>query len=156
MLLDTRIVLNLIGLVLAVVAGIILIKVITVFFTVRLLRFDPKSSLLAAFGLAQVGEFSFVLANVGRENGFLAGQDFQVFIASSILTILATPLLVELGPRLADRVGSKYQSGQRPENQASNRPFLSTMFIIAGFGLNGQNLARVLKETGTSLCHSGS
>ncbi|HPB59636.1 MAG TPA: cation:proton antiporter [Candidatus Saccharicenans sp.] len=94
MLLDTRIVLNLIGLVLAVVAGIILIKVITVFFTVRLLRFDPKSSLLAAFGLAQVGEFSFVLANVGQENGFLAGQDFQVFIASSILTILATPLLV--------------------------------------------------------------
>ena len=148
MLLDTRIVLNLIGLVLAVVAGIILIKVITVFFTVRLLRFDPKSSLLAAFGLAQVGEFSFVLANVGRENGFLAGQDFQVFIASSILTILATPLLVELGPPLADRVGFKYQGGQRPEKSGVEPAFLVNQVIIAGFGLNGQNLARVLKETG--------
>lgn len=148
MLLDTKIVWSLLGLVLAVVAGIILIKVITVFFTVRLLSFDPRSSLLAAFGLAQVGEFSFVLANVGRENGFLAGQGFQVFIASSILTILATPLLVELGPRLADRVGSKYQSGQRPEKSGVEPAFLVNQVIIAGFGLNGQNLARVLKETG--------
>jgi CPA2 family monovalent cation:H+ antiporter-2 len=147
MLLDTKVIWNLKGLVIVIVGGIILAKMIIVFFTVRLLRFNIKSSLLTALGLAQVGEFSFVLANVGKENGFLAGQAFQVFIASSILTILATPVLVELGPWLVEKLESKYQRQRKPEMANVKTTFLEKHVIIAGFGLNGQNLARVLKET---------
>ncbi|MGB9907223.1 MAG: cation:proton antiporter [Candidatus Saccharicenans sp.] len=149
MLLDTRVAWSLRWQVLAVVVGIMLLKITVVYLTVRLLlRFNVRVSLLAALGLAQVGEFSFVLAGVCRENDLLAGPPFQVFVASSVLTILATPLLMELGPRLAEKIRERGVPGGRLDLATVERESLREHVIIAGFGLNGRNLARVLKETG--------
>lgn len=150
LLLDTRLAWNLGWRVAAVVAGIILLKLVVVFLTVRWLKFNARVSLLTALGLAQIGEFSFVLAGVARENGLLAGQAFQVFVASSVLTILVTPLLVELGPRLAERIRDRSGRPLHPELASIEALSLQDHVIIAGFGLNGRNLARVLKETGIS------
>ncbi len=150
MLLDTRIACNLGWQVLAVVVGIILLKIVVVFLTVRLLRFNFRISLLTALGLAQIGEFSFVLAGVCRQNGFLSGPIFQVFVASSVLTILATPLLMELGPRLVEKIQEHGEPGGRLDLATIESESLREHVIIAGFGLNGRNLARVLKETGIS------
>lgn len=58
------------------VIGILLIKGLVVILAVRLLKFNFKVSLLSAFGLAQIGEISFVLATVGRENGLMSWQVF--------------------------------------------------------------------------------
>ncbi len=148
MLLDTRMTWKLKGLIAVVVGGILLIKIIIVFGVVRLLRFTPRVSWLTAVGLAQVGEFSFVLATVGRQHGFLSGRAFDIFVGSSVLTILATPLLIELGPALADRLFRKWEAAKKPEAVNLQAAELQDHVIIAGFGLNGQNLARVLKETG--------
>ncbi|MGB9894176.1 MAG: NAD-binding protein, partial [Candidatus Saccharicenans sp.] len=150
MLLDTRITWSLKGQVLVVVAGLILLKIIIIFFTVRLLGFRSEISLLTALGLAQIGEFSFVLASVGRENGFLAGPAFQIFVAASVLTILLTPLLIEFGPGIAGKMFKKISQGKKPESANLEANLLRDQVIIAGFGLNGQNLARVLRETGIS------
>ncbi len=147
MLLDTRTTWGWKGLVIAVVAGIMLVKIIIVFFTVRLLQFSPKLSWITALGLAQVGEFSFVLATVGRQHGFLPGQAFDIFMASSVLTVLVTPLLIEFGPRWADRIFKRWEALQKPEAANLQETVLQDHVIIAGFGLNGQNLARVLRET---------
>ncbi len=147
MLLDTRTTWGWKGLVIAVVAGIMLVKIIIVFFTVRLLQFNPKLSWITALGLAQVGEFSFVLATVGRQHGFLPVQAFDIFVASSVLTMLVTPLLIEFGPRWADRIFKRWEALQKPEAANLQETVLQDHVIIAGFGLNGQNLARVLRET---------
>jgi CPA2 family monovalent cation:H+ antiporter-2 len=148
MLLNTSSVWELKRLILAVVAGILLLKIGIVFLTVRLLKFNFRLSLLAAFGLAQIGEFSFVLAGVGRENGFLPDQVFQIFVASSVLTILATPFLIQIGPGLSEKIAGKLKLEKEPEAVNLEARSLQNHVIIAGFGLNGQNLARVLKETG--------
>jgi len=150
MLLETRIAWHLRWQVLAVVVGIILLKIIIVFATVRLLRFNIRVALLTALGLAQIGEFSFVLVRVCQENDFLSGQVFQVFVASSVLTILATPLLMEIGPRLVEKIQEHGGLGGRLELATIESEALREHVIIAGFGLNGRNLARVLKETGIS------
>jgi|YNPBryunderm2012_1023409.scaffolds.fasta_scaffold01619_8 CPA2 family monovalent cation:H+ antiporter-2 len=150
MLLDTRIAWHLGWQVLGVVVGIILLKLIIVFITVRLLRFNSRVSLLTGLGLAQIGEFSFVLAGVCRENGLLSGPIFQVFVASSVLTILATPLLMEVGPRLVEKIQERGEPGGRLDLATIESEALREHVIIAGFGLNGRNLARVLKETGIS------
>jgi len=150
MLLDTRIAWHLRWQVLAVVAGIILLKIAVIFLTVRLLRFNARISLLTALGLAQIGEFSFVLARVCQDNDLLSGPVFQVFVASSVLTILATPLLMEAGPRLVEKIQERGVLSASLERANMESEGLREHVIIAGFGLNGRNLARVLKETGIS------
>ncbi len=137
----------------AVVAGLVLsilvLKTLVVGLTVRLLGFGSRIAWLTGLALAQVGEFSFVLAGVGRANGLLPSDVFQVFLASSILTIMATPFLIQVSPAFASNApgplrwkgrapGAGEASGRRPEDHV----------IIAGYGLNGRNLAHVLAEAG--------
>ena len=133
------------GLVLSILLG----KAAIVFLAVRVLGYDSRISILTGLALAQIGEFSFVLAGVGRANGLLPENVFQVFLASSILTILATPLLIQISPRLPRR--KERLSGRRPRiSEPAGEPGLEFRdhVIIAGYGLNGRNLAHVLKEAG--------
>jgi CPA2 family monovalent cation:H+ antiporter-2 len=135
--------------VLGLVAAVLLLKFSVVVLTVRLLGYGSRIAVLTGLALAQIGEFSFVLAGVGRANGFLAGDVFQAFIASSILTILATPFLIRASPGLADRGARTFRWKKRlVEDAAKPGCDLSDHVIIAGFGLNGHNLAHVLKEAG--------
>ncbi len=135
--------------VLALVVSILLVKSAVVILTVGLLGYGSRIALTAGPALAQVGEFSFVLAGVGRANGFLAGDIFQAFIASSILTILATPLLIQAAPALAGRSERRLRWKKRivePEGKRGRE--LADHVVIAGYGLNGKNLAHVLREAG--------
>lgn len=135
--------------ILVLVLSIFFLKSLILFLVVRILRYPAKTALLVALSLAQIGEFSFVLANVGRINGLLPERIFQAFIASSILTILATPFLIQLAPRLAEKSQRIFKKISRPEDKDARLvEALNDHVIIAGYGLNGHNLSRVLKETG--------
>ncbi len=149
MLLDVGAVAAFLPAVLGLVAAILVLKACVVVLTIGLLGYGSRIAVLTGLALAQVGEFSFVLAGVGRANGFLQGDVFQAFIASSILTILATPLLIQVSPALAERGARKLRWNKRGEDPGG-RPGrdLAGHVIIAGFGLNGRNLAHVLKESG--------
>jgi CPA2 family monovalent cation:H+ antiporter-2 len=135
--------------VLALVISIFLLKAVVVMFTVGILGYGSRIALITGLALAQIGEFSFVLAGVGRANGFLAGDIFQAFIASSILTILATPFLIRVSPALADRTerALRWRKRASAAGGKAGRDFKNHV-IIAGYGLNGKNLAHVLKEAG--------
>ncbi|MDP2915906.1 MAG: cation:proton antiporter [Candidatus Aminicenantes bacterium] len=137
------------GIVAGLVLSIFLLKAVVVFLAVRILGYDSRISLLTGLALAQVGEFSFVLAGVGRLNGLLPENIFQVFLASSILTILATPFFIQISPRLASRKEKPdgLDSKTREKGGEADRK-LQDHVIIAGYGLNGRNLAHVLKEAG--------
>jgi CPA2 family monovalent cation:H+ antiporter-2 len=149
MLLNTGAVWRFKFIVLGLVGAIILLKAAVVVLTVVILGFGGRIALVTGLALAQIGEFSFVLAGVGRANGLLGGDIFQAFIASSILTILATPLLIQISPAVADRgqraFGWKARTAD-PGGKAGRD--LDGHVIIAGYGLSGRNLAHVLKESG--------
>lgn len=125
--------------VLALAGAILAVKAGAAAGAVALLGFPARIVTLVALGLAQVGEFSFVLLKVGREHGLIDRDLFQVFIAASILTLLATPILVGLAPRLA--AGLARRDAVAPETPAGLRNHV----VVVGFGVNGRNLARVLK-----------
>ena len=148
MLLDVRAVWKFLPTILILVAVVLVVKTLVAVSTVFILGYGARVAVVTGLALAQVGEFSFVLAGVGRANGFLAGNIFQAFIASSILTILATPFLIQASPALADlgerRLHWKRRESERPESRLRPEGHL----IIAGYGLNGRNLAHVLKEAG--------
>ena len=151
MLLDTASVWRFKLLVAGLVVSIILLKSLIVILTVILLGYGPRIALVTGLALAQIGEFSFVLAGVGRTNGFLGGDIFQAFIASSILTILATPFLIQVSPRLADRGERVFRWKKRASSEARKAGGdRDGHVIIAGYGLNGKNLAHVLKDAGIS------
>jgi len=136
-------------LVMVLVASILLVKFAVVVLTIGILGYGSRIAVMTGLALAQIGEFSFVLAGVGRASGLLPGDIFQAFIASSILTILATPFLIRAAPGLASG-GERVMPWKRRRIHAAPKPVcdLEGHVIIAGYGLNGRNLAHVLKEAG--------
>lgn len=119
---------------------IVCLKALLTSGAVALLGFPARTSVLAGVGLAQIGEFSFVLLQVGRGQGMVTSGFFQTFIASAVLTMAATPLLVAVAPRLAERIPGPAAAGASPARE------LRDHVIVVGFGVNGQNLIRVLRE----------
>ncbi|MGE5173707.1 MAG: cation:proton antiporter [Betaproteobacteria bacterium] len=128
-----------------IIMAILLIAVKTglVAMTASMLRYPIRSSILAGLGLAQIGEFSFLLAQQGQSRGLMTGDVFQMFINTSILSMLAAPFLIQAGPWLTARLP------EIPSETAEKNAFcgLTGHTIIAGYGLNGRNLAKTLKAT---------
>jgi CPA2 family monovalent cation:H+ antiporter-2 len=65
-----------------------------------LLRYPVPVALVAAASLAQVGEFSLILAGAAQETGLLTAAEEQAFLAAAILSIAITPLVVNRAPRM--------------------------------------------------------
>jgi monovalent cation:H+ antiporter-2, CPA2 family len=141
MLLQPRFLFENLPLVLITVAVVIAVKVLAAYPAFRLSAALPRTSIRAAFAVAPIGEFSFLLALEARKHGIMAPRDEQLFISVAVLTLAATPLLVVGGNRLAQRM-----RGAQEEPVAAEAP--REQIIIIGYGLNGQNVARVLLETG--------
>jgi CPA2 family monovalent cation:H+ antiporter-2 len=108
------------------------------------LRQGVRSGVLTALVLAQTGEFSFVLAVAASEVGLLDAALRQVFVAGSIATLLLTPFMVEVSPRVASFLARGRDSQRGRERAAATSP--GGHVVLIGFGLGGQNLARVLKS----------
>ena len=94
--------------------------------------------LMSALALAQIGEFSFVLAEQGTAAGLLPPAYEGAYLGTAILSMAATPFLVALGRRAA-LVGAA-----RPGAPGE----LHSHVLVLGYGTTGQAVARVLRETG--------
>jgi CPA2 family monovalent cation:H+ antiporter-2 len=145
MLLDARFALTHAPGVLGLAAAILLVKMAAAGAAVRLLRFPWRIMTIVALGLAQVGEFSFVLLQVGQTHGLLDRALYQTFIAASIVTMLATPALVGWAPRLGAGLGRRAGEKTVDEPGEPEGSALRNHVIVVGFGVNGRNLARVLR-----------
>src|SRR5207245_1754792 len=152
MLLDLRILLAhpvlVMGLVVALVAG----KMVTTAGAAVATGYSWRAAVLTGIALAQVGEFSFILAKVGKNVGLLPGESFQVFLTVSVLTLLLTPFLLQASPRLARRAEALQRLRHLlPERQTDPHGILPRHLrdhtIIAGSGVNGRNPAPALRET---------
>lgn len=141
-----------IGGVLVLVIGLIVGKALIVLLVVRFLGYSLRVSTMTGLGLAQIGEFSFVLAKMAVPDGLLPDADYQLFLAASILSMIATPFLIRLAPRLGYALQSLSGPGSALEpNVPSYQPDekeLRGHVVIVGYGLNGRNLAKVLRRTG--------
>lgn len=108
--------------------------------------FVTRSSVISAnsaIALAQIGEFSFLLAQQGEGVGLLGGERSQAFLAVAVSTMFISPFLI----RGASLWSARRRGGQAPPGGGSSDGHESDV-IIVGYGLNGQNLSRVLKESG--------
>jgi CPA2 family monovalent cation:H+ antiporter-2 len=115
--------------------------------TAKALRYPMRSALLAGLALAQIGEFAFLLAEQGHGRGLMNEEVFQMFVNTSILSMLATPFIIQAGPFFTLRLQS--MTGNEPDAASEKETTcpITGHTVIAGYGLNGQNLARTLKAT---------
>jgi CPA2 family monovalent cation:H+ antiporter-2 len=108
------------------------------------LRQGIRLGVLTGLVLAQTGEFSFVLAAAASDAALLDAGLRQVFVAGSIATLVATPFLVGVAPRVAGFLDRRAERVTKRASDETAEEFQNHVILI-GFGLAGQNIARVLK-----------
>jgi CPA2 family monovalent cation:H+ antiporter-2 len=112
----------------------------------RLLGTPFRVAVTAAIGISQVGEFSFILGQAGMEDGILGAQAWQLLLAASIVTMVATPSLVAFAPGIGSWVSQR--SSRREAVADAPAAALSNHVIILGFGVGGRLVAGALRDIG--------
>lgn len=109
-----------------------------------------RAAIITALSLAQVGEFSFVLAAQGLSAGLFDMAAYQNFLAVSVLTMMLTPGLIAVAPRVAGAVERLRRRGApvADEGGVKKQDGLEDHLIIVGFGISGRHLAQVAHESG--------
>jgi CPA2 family monovalent cation:H+ antiporter-2 len=152
MLLDFRTGFDQPGMVAGVVAVVLLGKAAIGAFAGLVLRFPVRVALLAGFGVAQIGEFSFVLGRQGADLGLLTAGELRVFFAASVVTMFIAPLALRFGPGLAAGVSRLRGLGRLDSATAGGMTVPpgqpDPQIVILGFGVGGELLAEVLRESG--------
>jgi CPA2 family monovalent cation:H+ antiporter-2 len=125
------------------------IKSLVLFVVFWWLYRSVRLGVVLGLSLAQIGEFSFILAKAGINYKLLSPSDEQIFLAASILSMMATPFLIQWAHGLAFGVDGLFKNiafKGSTSGEASETSAAAGHVIVVGYGLNGQNLARVLKE----------
>ncbi len=130
-----------VGITIAVIVG----KLALAAAVIMLLRYPIRTALLTGFSLAQVGEFSFILSRVGVKQGLLGAEDYQLFLSVAILSMAATPILMAIAPRVADKLASRFGNAALPQDSP---PALRDGLLVIGYGLNGRNLVTAAVSAG--------
>lgn len=150
MLLDLSIFLQHPLLLMGIILMVLLIKTLVATGSVMLLGVPARIAAVAGISLAQVGEFSFILAQAGVKSGLMPQLAYQIFLAASVATMTLTPFMLNSSPWLADRLlrflPRRLVRGAGALMDREKKARLTDHVIIIGYGLNGRNLSNVLKS----------
>ncbi|MEW6108564.1 MAG: monovalent cation:proton antiporter-2 (CPA2) family protein [Nitrospirota bacterium] len=133
------------------VTSIFGLKIITGITSAIIIGTPLRTSIHSGLGLAQIGEFSFVLAIAGKTAGIITEDFYQIFLSASVVTMIMTPFVMNAAPSVSGWLASRHllKKVSRLKKIAEGEGFPRKRHghvIIIGFGLNGRNLARVLKD----------
>ncbi len=130
--------------------GVILVKGAIISAIILLLGFHTKISIMSGMVLAQVGEFSFILASSALKNNLINDQNFQVIITSMVITMILAPAMIALAPQIANRAAPAFEfiPLQKFLNQEHFAPNVimdsHPEVVILGYGVIGKNVSSVL------------
>lgn len=148
MMLDIRFFIENPLIIIAAAAVGMLIKLCAGTITTLLLGYSPETAVTEGLAMSNVGEFSFILASIGLSFSLLTSDLYQVFLATSILTMAVAPFLITHSKKLSGSICrlpilSRLKKGGCSE--ATIGQGLSNHMVIIGYGLNGKNIARAAK-----------
>ena len=149
MLLDLGFVANNIGVILFTVVLVVLLKMVVGGLTAFLLGHTFRGTVLVGIALSQVGEFSFILAKLGKDFSILEDYFYQLFLAVAIITMSISPFLIMLGKRIADQllklpIPKVMIEGLFPLKQIEI-PKLENHLVLIGKDSRAQNLSKMAK-----------
>jgi CPA2 family monovalent cation:H+ antiporter-2 len=154
MLFDVHVVMAQPLLVLGLLAGFLLAKCVLATLAAMAMRFPSRVAWLAGVGLAQFGEFGFVLARLAQESGLVSAEELQPLLAAGIGSMFLTPLLVRVAPHITagERLLAPLERliGVRSIDQADQGPVaLRGHVVIVGYGVAGRLAGQALTACGT-------
>jgi len=131
------------------VPSVLLLKSAIVVLAGLLLRIPLRFAVGAGLCLAQIGEFSFVLATVAETGGAISTDLFNLIVATAVLTMILTPYLIGWTPRAIlaiSRIPARQSITESPDSLGSPRDEpLSGHVIIVGFGPAGRGAWNLLR-----------
>jgi monovalent cation:H+ antiporter-2, CPA2 family len=153
MLLNTATVLDNFGYVAIIILIIFGVKVMTGVFSAAVLGMQTRICVFCGLALAQIGEFSFVLAKSGLDAGVIQTGVYQLFLAGAIVTMAFTPFAMKASPQVVDllyRLFPKRLGQQRAvlPGEIAPEEGLSDHIVIAGYGITGKSVARAATLAG--------
>ena len=132
------------------VLGVIALLVVVGKFAIRtvvvmLFGESLATALLVGVGLAQIGEFSFVLVQVAQSAGHVGADVYNAVLAASLITILFNALTVQAVPRWIGRIrlAAAEPTGMRPASQ-----WMRGHVVVCGFGRVGSAIGEALETFG--------
>jgi monovalent cation:H+ antiporter-2, CPA2 family len=148
MLLDFHFLLNHIGLVISLLVSFILFKAVVITVLTRLFGFETGVGIRTGIILAQAGEFGFVILALGLEQNLIGGNELQLVLAASLISMVIAPFIIQYNGRIARKLVKSYtrNSSQVVVELDSVSKDLKNHVIICGYGRSGQYLGRFLKE----------
>jgi CPA2 family monovalent cation:H+ antiporter-2 len=159
MLFDPNVIINQPLKLLEVLAIIVFGKSLAAFFLVLLFRYPLNTALTVSASLAQIGEFSFILANLGVSLGILPTEGQSLILAGAIISIAINPLVFRaIEPAQAwIRSRSKLaQSLERSDDPLAVLPMtvdlnrLTGQVVLVGYGRVGRRIGEALTANGIS------
>lgn len=135
------------GLVLLVLLG----KSLIVIPIVRLFGYPWKTAIIAGLGLAQIGEFSFVLASAGQNLHLISRSVYLLILGTTAVTLVVTPFVLQLIPKLlgwaetVDWLSAILEPEPLALDVAEELPQQDHV-IVCGYGRVGRNLVRLLQS----------
>ncbi|MCC6992747.1 MAG: cation:proton antiporter, partial [Acidobacteria bacterium] len=158
MLLDPAALMRSPGLVLGALAVVLVAKPLVALLFVWVMRYPFRAALTTAISLGQIGEFSFILASMGRSLGVLPDEATNVLVATSMASIVVNPMAYRTirpierwamtKPRLRAWLtrATAMPADLAPVRDPSVDP--SHRAVIIGFGPTGRHVVRLLRENG--------
>jgi CPA2 family monovalent cation:H+ antiporter-2 len=135
--------------ILAAVAIVIFVKPAIALTVMRLRGVSLSIAIPVAAALAQIGEFSFILGNLGRELGIVPAAVLEVLVATAIVTITLNPMLYRLADRISRSLSRPRSLEDDPRADATSVAFTpSHRAIVVGYGPVGSTVTELLLDNG--------
>jgi len=136
--------------VIAIVVTIVLGKFVICSAAARLFGYGGKAILLVGAGMIQIGEFSFVLAELGLGTGAISERLYSLILASAMISIILTPFIYSLTSNLSTRliqarVLRPLMPADAPQS-VEEVAKISDHVVICGHGRVGGNVAQMLRQ----------
>jgi CPA2 family monovalent cation:H+ antiporter-2 len=149
------------GLVIACLAIVLIAKPLAALIIVALLGYPARTGIIIALALAQIGEFSFILSDLGRHHGLVSDAGHNVLVACALVSISLNPLLMRLASRLealARRrrwlwrlLNGKTERREREANEATEAAIAKVqqpLAVILGYGPVGRAVDQIIRKNG--------
>jgi CPA2 family monovalent cation:H+ antiporter-2 len=130
---------------LGTLAIILIGKPVSALAIVLLCRYPLKTALAVAVALAQIGEFSFIVATLANQLGVLSIEATNLLVGAAIVSITLNPLLFRaIGP--VSRWAARRKAGRAPAEPPAEQPSAVHRAVVVGYGPVGRTVTRLLRE----------
>jgi len=122
-------------------------KALIILWLIHAIGFPIRIAVTVGLSLAQIGEFSFVIAEMARTKNWYTLSEYNTILAASVISLLLSPMLFALSPVIS-RMAARFVPGERfrelREEIQVQRSVMRDHVILCGFGRVGSRVAQQL------------